>query len=970
MKAELWKKIDALFAAAQAQPAEQRAAFLDRACEGDQELRAEVESLLRAATSDKSFLGHPPTALPGRPALQPGGKLGAFEIVERIGRGGMGEVYRARDPRLKRDVAIKVLPPEFAEDPGRLRRFEHEARMASALNHPNIVAVYDIGGTDGISWIVTELVEGRPLREMLAKDALPPRKAVEIAAQIAEGLAAAHAAGLVHRDLKAENVMLAPNDLVKILDFGIAKRTVEHAATDTAATTVTSNLTKTGEVVGTPASMSPEQALGKEMDHRSDIFSLGVLLYEMLSGKRPFAGDSRVAVMHAIVNQEPEDLPAAVPEGIAGIVQRCLEKPPDRRFQSAADLAFALRALGGAQVHPAVERSRRRTRWPIRALAVAALVLAGGGSFWLAWRITSRAAVFHGTMRRLTWDGGLTTNAVISADGKLVAYASDRDSGSNLDIYVQQVDSGGVVRLTKDPAEHDFPTFTPDGSRVAFDVSGKGIYEAPALGGEPRLLVAGGSDPQFSPDGQYLLYASGVIALRRVAIEIAELRVQPLAGGNPILISPGCTDISDVMWSPDSKHVFFSGYCSGTPGFWLADADGRAVRRVNTAAGLEQLPWAGSQWLAKPSQLLGYAWFGDASHLVEMPISADGGKIAGPTQLVTFGPGVIASASAASGGRTVFTSRESGSTLWRLAIDAAGRAQGDPVEIRTGWSACWSPRLSKDGRNLAYVAVHMVGMVGHETSSESEVRVMDLVTGITTPVARTSAYLDLPVFNAAGDRLTFTDFSKPGGRVMEISIHGGAVTEFPLPNGPDDWSADGSFYVTESGFPGPTAVTAVDRKSRKATRVLADPERSLWQAHPSPDGRWVTFNAVGNNQSRIYIAPFRLASVPANEWIPLTDGDSWDDKPRLSSDGRILFFLSDRDGHRCLWRQPLKPDMHPNGPPEPVYHFHSSRPSFLAVDLNNLELTVGPRYLVFNLGEARGNIWMLDPLPGTRRQER
>ena len=299
MKAALWKKIDELFAAAQAQPAEERAAFLDRACGDDQELRAELASLPNAATAGKSFLEHPAAALPGQPALKPGDKLGAFEIVERIGRGGMGEVYRAHDPRLNRDVAIKVLPPDFARDPERLRRFEHEARAASALNHPNIVTVHEAGTTNGISWMATELVEGQSLREVLAKGALLPRKAAEIAAQIADGLAAARAAGLVHRDLKAENVMLAPGDLVKILDFGIAKRRFRDAVTGA----YTDTLTRTGEVVGTVTSMSPEQVEGKQVDHRSDIFSLGMLLYELLSGKRPFTSDTHAAVMNAIVNQ-------------------------------------------------------------------------------------------------------------------------------------------------------------------------------------------------------------------------------------------------------------------------------------------------------------------------------------------------------------------------------------------------------------------------------------------------------------------------------------------------------------------------------------------------------------------------------------------------------------------------------------------------------------------------------------------
>ena len=317
-----------------------------------------------------------------QPALKPGDRLGSFGIVERIGRGGMGEVYRAHDSRLRRDVAIKVLPPDFAHDAEKLRRFEHEARAASALNHPNIVSVHDVGSVDGVSFIVTELVEGRSLREMLENGALAPRKAVEIAAQIADGLAAAHTAGLVHRDLKAGNVMLTQDELVKILDFGIAKWEVRNDGTTS---TLTDTLTKPGEVVGTVTSMSPEQVEGKEVDRRSDIFSLGILLYEMLCGKRPFTGDSRLAVMNAIVSQEPEDLPATVPEAVAGIVRRCLEKLPERRFQSATDLGFALRmtrgAPSGAVERPKARRKKRLMEAPA-AVALTVLVLALAALLW------------------------------------------------------------------------------------------------------------------------------------------------------------------------------------------------------------------------------------------------------------------------------------------------------------------------------------------------------------------------------------------------------------------------------------------------------------------------------------------------------------------------------------------------------------------------------------------------------------
>src|ERR1017187_4916792 len=248
----------------------------------------------------------------------------------------MGEVWRARDARLKREVAIKVLPVGVARDPDRIARFEREARAASALNHPNIVSVYDIGCDNGTYWIATELVRGGTLRRAIEAGPLPTPKAVEIARQVAAGLAAAHGAGLVHRDLKPDNIMVTRDGHVKILDFGLAKQRPPSQDSTTA------DLTDEGVVMGTAGYMSPEQVRGEAVDHRSDLFSFGVVLYEMLCGKRAFAGDSSVEVMNAVLKEEPAELPASVPATLTLIVRRWLEKEPDRRFQSAADLAFAL----------------------------------------------------------------------------------------------------------------------------------------------------------------------------------------------------------------------------------------------------------------------------------------------------------------------------------------------------------------------------------------------------------------------------------------------------------------------------------------------------------------------------------------------------------------------------------------------------------------------------------------------------
>ena len=405
MHADLWKRVEELFQAVLAQPPDKRADFLNRACSDDLEVRREAQSLLDAAPDAASFLNSSPLSS----AITPGAKLGHFEILGSLGRGGMGEVYRARDSRLKREVAIKVLPVSFVRDPDRIARFEREARAASALNHPNIVSVYDIGQENSTYWIVSELVDGETLRPTIDHGPLRARKAIEIAVQIAEGLAAAHAAGIVHRDLKPSNIMFTRAGRVKILDFGLAKQ--QHLATDSS----TRELTTEGMVLGTAGYMSPEQVRGEDVDHRSDIFSFGVILHEMLAGKQAFSGSSSIEVMNAILKDDPPELPPSAPPALVRIAGRCLEKAPDRRFQSAADLAFALQAVSPS-LRPAVAPKRRA--W--MSAAFAAMVLAALGIWLWPARQALRPAP---NATPLTSDLGVASAPSFSPDGNHVAFS-------------------------------------------------------------------------------------------------------------------------------------------------------------------------------------------------------------------------------------------------------------------------------------------------------------------------------------------------------------------------------------------------------------------------------------------------------------------------------------------------------------------------------------------------------------------
>ena len=357
-------------------------------------------------------------------ALTSGTKLGPYEIQSPLGAGGMGEVYRTRDTRLDREVAIKVLPVGFARDPERLRRFQQEAQAAAALNHPNILAVHDFGEHEGSPYMVTEFLEGETLRERLRPGTLPVRKATEYAEQVARGLAAAHEKGIVHRDLKPENIFVTRDGRVKILDFGLAKLTRPEGTVQSDAATLAAQ-TEPGMVMGTVGYMSPEQVKGQNADHRSDLFSFGAILYEMLSGKRAFSGETSVETMSAILKQDPPELTETnrtAPPALERIVRHCLEKNPEERFQSARDVAFNLANLseisGGNTALRALKAPRRLRVWPIAAGSLLAGLIAGA----LLWprREPDASPVFD----RLTYQLGTVDSARFSPDGHTIVYSA------------------------------------------------------------------------------------------------------------------------------------------------------------------------------------------------------------------------------------------------------------------------------------------------------------------------------------------------------------------------------------------------------------------------------------------------------------------------------------------------------------------------------------------------------------------
>ena len=431
-----------------------------------------------------------------------------YKIVEKIGEGGMGVVYKALDTHLERFVAIKVLPPDMVPGAERQRRFVLEAKAASALNHPGIITIHDISSDSGTDFIVMEYVHGKPLSHLISHKKLPLNDLLQYAIQIADALAAAHAAGIVHRDLKPQNVMVSSSegraDSIKILDFGLAKLT-ESVQTEQVESTQAfgdgeDQSTGEGMILGTVAYMSPEQAEGKKVDARSDIFSFGTLIYEMATGRRAFQGDSKLSTLSAILKDDPKpasEVAAGVPRDLERIITRCLRKSPDRRFQAVPDLKVALQELkeesdsGSLGALPAAQHRSRIVVWGVASLAAALLI---GGAVWF-FRSTSKApeAAWHPVP--LTTYEGIQQDPSFSPDGNEVAFSWNGPKQDNWDIYVKLIGTAGPpLRLTTDPAMDSSPAWSPDGRFVAFFRSlppGKAaILLIPALGG-PEHTVAG-----------------------------------------------------------------------------------------------------------------------------------------------------------------------------------------------------------------------------------------------------------------------------------------------------------------------------------------------------------------------------------------------------------------------------------------------------------------------------------------------
>ena len=601
MKTDRWREIEQLYHAAREQQPGQRHRFLHETC-ADADLRGEVESLLQREAEAESFLEAPALDVTaeafaeGRARSMFGRTLGHYTIADFLGAGGMGEVYRARDSRIGRDVAVKVIPPVIAGDPERMKRFEQEARAAGALNHPNVLTIYDVGVQDGALYVVYELLEGETLRSRLSEGSLSRRKAIEYARQIAAGLAAAHDKGIIHRDLKPENLFLTRDGRMKILDFGLAKLiSPDGLASDGTALAALSPHLEPGRILGTPGYMAPEQLRGAVVDHRADLFNLGTILYEMLTGQRPFQGKTPSEVLIAILNDDPieeSESGGKFDPSLARLLRHCLEKNPYERVQSARDLAFDLEAL----LLPS--KTSRPSRWRSKSVGLglaAAIMLIGS---FLAGRQLERARP-HPTpiFRRLTYRTGVITGARFAPDGQSIIYSAGWD-GKPPELFSTRV-GGPESRPLGLPSSGVFAISSAGelaislGCELNWAECQGTLARMPLAGGAPRevlqdvfyadwgqdgkdLAVVRPVDGRFRleyPVGNVLYETAGWITYPRFSPkgdQIAFLDLPTLGddsgsisvvdlGGHKKTLTSGWKNLKGLAWAPSGNEVWFSG---------------------------------------------------------------------------------------------------------------------------------------------------------------------------------------------------------------------------------------------------------------------------------------------------------------------------------------------------------------------------------------------------------------------------
>jgi len=809
-------------------------------------------------------------------ALSSGTKIGPYEIQSPLGAGGMGEVYKARDTRLGRDVALKILPESFVQDADRLHRFEQEARAVAALNHPNILAVFDIGRHGGSPFLVSELLEGESLRAVLDVGPLPQRKTIEYGVQIAHGLAAAHEKGIVHRDLKPENIFVTKDGRIKILDFGLAKLAVGASSDEM---TRTSAHTAAGVVMGTASYMAPEQVRGEAADARTDIFAFGAVLYEMLSGARAFRRDTAAETMTAVLKDDPPELTSsrqAISPTLERIVRRCLEKSPEQRFQSARDLSFALSALSGTDSSAAVRAAKAAAprQIPIFYLLIAVLLMAVAAA--ATWFIARRQAPAPRMQFAMAVPEEMSiSHMALSRDGSMLVFVSPEESSAMPMLFVQRVGSPNVTPLQGTQGA-SYPFWSPDRAYVGFFANGK-LQKIAVAGGTPQVLApaAAGRGASWGSKGVIIYSPDAQSPIQRVNAD----------GTGQAVVTQGIRTANDnshrwpVFLSDGDHFLFWAGNFGNQrddklSGVYLSSLEGKQRKLV-----------------APCHSSFGY----DAHHLffaneqlelVSVSFDPSSGTVSGSTTVIAgavgFQPATYwAAFDVAENGTLVYNTDVGAAQSVLTWMDRSGKELGhigEPAIIA-------NPTLSPDGSRVTV------------DISDPKASNVDVWIESTTGVANTRFTFDpaeevVGVWSRDGKTVAYRLGADGSGVYVKAAsglerekklffISGASMDDIE----PNSWSADGRQILCRRQTASGDYLELVPAAGGDPTRLL-NGKGSEENGQFSPDGKWVAYASDESGSWEIYVTSFPGA---AGKWQVSRGGGR---EPRWRGDGKEIFYIA------------------------------------------------------------------------------
>ncbi len=972
-----WENLKEIFHAAVELPSGEREAYLDKACEGNQSLRSAVDSLIKSHEGTNHFIDSPAyqaaaAMLVDDHEFKAGDLISHYEIHSVLGEGGMGKVYLAQDTKLERKVALKILPQRLATNQEHMRRFIQEAKTAAALHHPNIAQIFEIGEQDHTRYIAMEYVAGETLRQLLSARKIEIKRAVELAAQVASGLSAAHKEGVIHRDIKPDNLIVTGRGEIKILDFGLAKLIEKQREAGGVNELTTAYLgagshdaTTPGVIMGTVAYMSPEQARGEKVDQRSDIFSLGVVLYEMVTGQRPFKGKSAVDTLHAIINQDPLLLAQSnsqMPPELTDILAKAFAKDASERYQHAGDFELDLRRFKRAIESNTLLSSNSTSvsqgithGFSIKWAAVSVLLIAA--SAFAGWWFAHSTAVPRSTIELdnlklapLTSDPGYEGEPTFAPNGETIAYVADRTG--NLDIYLKQISGGADINLTNNPADDVQPAFSPDGKQIAFistrsssssilyfgydlPLMGGDLWVMPALGGGTRRIAGPGNFPSWSPEGATIIYTSGPQRRQKI-YQVSS------TGGDPKEIplkfktgEPPHRFLLYPSFSSDGQWIVFEADVTTDNVIYVVKAEGGEPRRV--ARGKRPTWNANSQAI-----IYSNTEAGKNQSLWHLPFSTSTGELSGNPTPLTVGRGRDTQSAVSRDGKSIaFTALNLSFNLEVLPFDAeSGRPTGDAQQITSGNDVIYFMNFSPDARSLVFES--------HRGASSHIWRV-----DLGSPAVQLTAdpnFNDLyPRWSPDGSSVVFlrrpSDDPQASGSLWLMTADGANPQRLIENVGPFSytWTPDGNALIYFS--PVDSQFYSFDMQSRSARRLTNESNISFIPA-VSPDGKWLIYQSTqsGNIDLRA---------------MPTSGGDSQvvvatphhDFHPSISPTGRWLYFQLD---HKNLYRVPGPAQDWRQSAPEKITNYADSN-----LFLEDPQLSRDGRQLLYARGRITGDIWIL-----------